>query len=266
MNKILLYTKSYSGDLYRLKILIESIKKYNVDSIPYYVSVPQNEIDLFKQSIDCEYVNLVADEDIYVVTHQNWHTQQIVKSSFWKLGICENYVMIDSDSYFIKEFHVSDFMYDEVTPYTVMHEQKNLFEWTSRYHTDLGFDPFLSFNEARLPIMKLFGRPGRLYDFGPGPIIWSCKVWESLEQEYLVPNGLKFENLIQSVPSEFTWYGEYLLVSKKIDILPVEPMFKFFHFKQQYIDFKNQGYTETNFKQNYLGIVMQSNWNAPLKY
>jgi hypothetical protein len=36
--------------------------------------------------------------------------------------------------------------------------------------------------------------------------------------------------------------------------------------KQQYIDFKNQGYTENNFKQNYLGIVMQSNWNAPLKY
>ena len=114
--------------------------------------------------------------------------------------------------------------------------------------------------------MELFGRTGRIYDFGPGPIIWSCKVWKSLEEEYLIPNGLTFENLIESVPSEFTWYGEYLLVSEKILILPIEPMFKFFHFKQQYIDFKNQGYTENNFKQNYLGIVMQSNWNAPLKY
>jgi hypothetical protein len=266
MHKIVLYTKSYSGDLERLKVSIDSIKQHNKDNIPYYVSVPSYELELFKNTIDCEYVNLIADEDIYTVKQQNWNTQQIVKSSFWKLGLCENYVMLDSDSYFIKDFYVSDFMYNDETPYTVMHEQKDLFEWTSRHHPSLGFDPYLTFNETRLPIMELFGRTGRIYDFGPGPIIWSCKVWKSLEEEYLIPNGLTFENLIESVPSEFTWYGEYLLVSEKILILPIEPMFKFFHFKQQYIDFKNQGYTENNFKQNYLGIVMQSNWNAPLKY
>ena len=85
-------------------------------------------------------------------------------------------------------------------------------------------------------------------------------------KNYLKPNGLKFENLIESVASEFTWYGEYLLVSKEIPIFAIEPMFKFFHFGQQYLDFKHQGYTEDHFKQNYLGIVMQSNWGAPLKY
>jgi len=264
--KIALYTKSFSGDLDRLKVSIESIKKHNKDNIPYYVSVPKNELLIFKNSIDCSYVNLIADETIYEVSSQNWNTQQIVKSNFWKLGLCENYVMLDSDSYFIKDFFVSDFMYDNNTPYTVMHEQKDLFEWTARHSINLGFDPFLTFNETRNPIMELLGRQGRIYDFGPGPIIWSAKVWSSLEENYLKPNGLKFEDLITSVPSEFTWYGEYLLVSKEITILPIEPMFKFFHFRQQYIDFKNQGYLEEHFKQNYLGIVMQSNWNAPLKY
>ena len=266
MEKLVLYTKSYSGDIERLKVSIESIKKFNKDSIPYYVSVPSNEIELFKNNIDHLYVNLISDEDIYPISTQNWNTQQIVKSNFWKLGLCENYVMLDSDSYFIKDFYFSDFMYDESTPYTVIHEQKDLFEWTAKNHPILGFDPFKSFSDQRKEIMEILGRTGKIYDFGPGPIIWSSKVWKSLEENYLIPNELKFKDLIQSIPSEFTWYGEYLLVSKEIDIIPVEPLFKFFHFAQQYVDYKNQGYLEEHFKQNYFGIVMQSNWGAPLKY
>jgi len=266
MNKIVLYTKSYSGDLERLKISIESIKHFNKDNIPYYVSVPSNEIEFFKNNIDCSYVNLISDDDIYHVNTQNWTTQQIVKSNFWRLDLCENYVMLDSDSYFIKDFYISDFMYDESTPYTVIHEQKDLFEWTSKNHLALGFEPFSGFVAQRKEIMNLLGREGKIYDFGPGPIIWSKKVWKSLEDNYIKPNNLKFETLIQSIPSEFTWYGEYLLVSKEIDIIPIEPLFKFFHFAQQYTDYKNQGYLEEHFKQNYFGIVMQSNWGAPLKY
>lgn len=266
MDKIVLYTKSYSGDLDRLKVSIESIKTFNKDNIPYYVSVPNNELELFKNQIDVSYVNLVADEDIYNISTQNWKTQQIVKSNFWKLKTCENYVMLDSDSYFIKDFFLSDFMYDENIPYTVIHEQKDLFEWTSKNYPILGFEPFSGFVETRKQIMEILGREGRIYDFGPGPVIWSSKVWESLEENYLLPNNLKFENLIDSIASEFTWYGEYLLLSKEIEIIPAEPLFKFFHFAQQYMDFKQQGYTEDHFKQNYLGIVMQSNWGAPLKY
>ena len=52
MHKIVLYTKSYSGDLERLKVSVESIKKFNKDNIPYYVSVPSYEIELFKNNID----------------------------------------------------------------------------------------------------------------------------------------------------------------------------------------------------------------------
>jgi len=266
VNKLILYTKSYSGDLNRLKVLIASIKQYNRDNIPYYVSVPKAELELFKCEIDTGYVNIIADEDIYDIKTQNWKTQQIVKSSLWRLSLCANYVMIDSDSYFIKDFYLADFMYNDITPYTVMHEQKDLFEWTSKNYTQLGFEPYKGFVDTRKPIMELFGRTGRIYDFGPGPVIWNCNVWKSLHDNYLTPNNLKFEHLIETMPSEFTWYGEYLLVSREIDIIPVEPMFKFFHFANQYVDFQNQGYTEEHFKQNYLGIVMQSNWGAPLKY
>lgn len=266
MEKIVLYTKSYSKDLDRLAVSLESIKKHNVDNIPYYVSVPKYELDLFKNSLGTDYVNFVADEDIYFVESQNWKTQQIVKSNFWKLGFCENYLMMDSDSYFIKDFRRSDFIHDSGIPYTVMHEQKDLFEWSFKNKGSLGFDPYEGFCRERKAIMEVFGRVGKVYDFGPGPIIWNTQVWKSLEENYLLPNNLKFSNLIEFMPSEFSWYGEYFLISKAISLYPIEPLFKFFHFSQQYSDYKKQGYVEEDFTQQYFGIVMQSNWNAPLKY
>jgi len=174
--------------------------------------------------------------------------------------------MLDSDSYFIRDFECSDFMYNEITPYTVMHEQKDLFNWSSMYHNILGFDPKIGFSEDRQRIMEVMGRTGKLFDFGPGPIIWSTKVWKSLEDDYLIPNNIKFNNLIEYCNSEFSWYGEFLLSKRPIEIIPIEPLFKFFHYKEQYNHYKRLGYTEEIISKNYLGIVMQSNWGAPLKY
>ena len=265
MNKIVLYTKTYRRDLERVKLLTESIKTHNKDNIPFYISFPKEDEQLFKNNIDNEYVKFVFDEDIIDVPFQNWHTQQIVKSSFWKLGLCENYVMIDSDSYFIKDFYVSDFMYDDTTPYTVMHEQRDLFEWSSKYNHLIGHNPKNGFMEDRDKIMKIFNRNGRYFDFGPSPTIWSSKVWESLE--IVLKNSNKtFIDLIANTPSEFSWYGEFLLKHRVIDIVPIGPLFKVFHYKPQYEYYKKLGYTEVDFSENYLGIVIQSNFSTSLKY
>jgi hypothetical protein len=274
MHKIVLYCKTFSRDLDRVKVLSESIKKYNKDSIPFYVSIPKEDESLAKEKLDTDYINLVFDEDIYDLSflteldriNGGWFTQQIVKSSFWKLGVCENYVMIDSDSYFIKDFYVSDFMYDENTPYTVMHEQKDLFEFTSKYKNKIGHDPKIGFEETRAPIMKSLQRTGRYFDFGPSPVIWSCRVWKLLEETQLKPQGLTFFDLIKSNPSEFSWYGEFLLKTLPIVIIPIEPMFKVFHFKPQYDYYKQLGYTEEMFSENYLGLVIQSNFSLTKKY
>ena len=265
MHKIVLYAKTYKGDLKRVKLLFESIKTHNKDDIPFYISFPKEDLELFKNEIDNEYVRFVFDEDIIDIPFQNWHTQQIVKSSFWKLGLCENYVMIDSDSYFIKDFHISDFMYDDTTPYTVMHEQKDLFEWSSKNTQYIGHNPKNGFMEDRKKIMKVFDRNGRYFDFGPSPTIWSSKVWESLE--IVLKNSNKtFIDLIANTPSEFSWYGEFLLKNRVIDIVPIGPLFKVFHFKPQYDFYKQTGYTKEILSENYMGIVMQSNWGAPLEY
>jgi hypothetical protein len=265
MDKLVIYTKTYRGDLDRVKVLIDSIKKHNRDSIPFYISIPKSDESLFKTNIDIDYVKIVYDEDIIDIPFQSWHTQQIVKSSFWKLRLCENYLMIDSDSYFIKDFYLTDFMYDDNTPYTVMHEQKDLFEWSSKYKNYIGHDPKNGFMEDRKKVMQVFNRKGRYFDFGPSPTIWSSKVWESLET-VLKNSNKTFIDLIAHTSSEFSWYGEFLLKNRVIDIITIGPLFKVFHFKPQYDFYKQTGYTEEILSENYMGIVMQSNWGASLKY
>jgi hypothetical protein len=263
MNKIVLYCKSYKNDLDRVIILSKSINNHNIDNIPFYISVPEEDIELFKNNIKHNNVIILSDKEIDS-ENSGWVGQQIVKSQFWKLGICDNYVCLDSDTYFIKDFTEEDFIYDGVIPYTICHEDKELMEWSLR--SNLGFDIQKSFKEDRDKVMNLFNRKGTYYDFGPSPVIWNCKVWESLFDNYMKPNNLSFKDLISFSPSEFTWYGEWLLISKIIPLYPKQPLMKVFHYGQQYQEAKQKGYTENDYSKNYLGIIMQSNWGAPLKY
>ena len=271
--KIVLYCKSFHGDIQRCKILLDSIQKHNKDNIPFYISVPKDDIQLFKSVLGTTGYTLLTDDEILNSNlAQSWKNQQIVKMMFWKLGITDNYIVLDSDSYFIKDFYYRDFLVgfnnplDDVIPYTVMHEQKDLFQWTAKHKEILGFNPQQSFAECRQPIMDLFDRKGRLYDFGPVPVIWSSKVWSSLEEEYIKPNNLTFEGLINTISSEFSWYGEWLLVRKPIELWPIEPIFKVFHYRLEYEQLKAMGYTEEHWAQNYLGVVMQSSSGLPIIY
>lgn len=261
-----LYCKSYRGDLQRAKFLAESVQKHNVDKLPFVVSVPRVDVGIFKDALG-DLATIIEDESIFGAPQmEGWVYQQIVKSLYWRESKCDAYLLLDSDCYFIRPFTKSDFVHPSGVPYTVMHEQHDMFNWTCNKSKVLGFDPQKSFGECRTKIMDLFERKGRLYDFGPVPVIWSTAVWKSFCVDYLFPNGLSMADVIQEVPSEFTWYGEFLLTSKTIPIWPVEPLFKVFHYRQQYEEAKNNGYTESDLSKVYSGIVMQSNWGAPLRY
>jgi hypothetical protein len=261
MDTFSLYCKSYRGDLDRAKVLAESVQKYNKDNIPFYFSVPTEDIELFKSAIPD--FTILSDADIMdtLVTNKfvGWVSQQMVKSNFWKLGLSKNYLVLDSDCQFITDFKLDDFMYDEETPYTVCHEQKELWNWSVLHTHELGFNPKISFTEDRLRIMELFGRSGKVLDFGPGPVIWSAEVWRVLET-VLESNNLTWVDIMKISPSEFTWYGETLMYSQAIRLVPREPLFKAFHYYQQYVEYKQRGITLDHIAQNYLGIGLQSNW------
>jgi hypothetical protein len=265
MNKIAIYCKSYRNDVHRAKNLLESIHKFNSDSIPFYISVPSQDVELFKNTLGNEGYTLIRDEDIDS-DNDGWKGQQIVKSQFWKLGLCENYLCVDSDCFFIKPFTVDDFMFDDETPYTICHEYKHFFEFFDKHpyvshNQPMNFDPRESFIKERQHIMSLFGRKGVVYDFGPGPTIWSSKVWKSLEDNYILYNDTSFSKLIEINGSEFTWYGEWLLYSQEIRLIPKGPLFKNYHYVSQFEYDKQYGYNLDKISKLYLGVGMQSIYN-----
>jgi hypothetical protein len=270
MNKLALYCKSYSKDLARCNRLVASVIVHNKDKIPFYISVPKEDIALFKSTLETNEYILIADEDILGENlSQSWNNQQIVKMTFNISMNVENAIILDSDCYFIRDFYIKDFIMDleNNIPLTICHEQHDLFEWTSKNKHLLGFDPKISFGECRYPIMDIFNRKGKLLDGGPVPCIFNKKIWESMKEEYLIPNNLTFNNLIETIPSEFTYYLEWVLTHPNIiPLYPSEPLFKCLHFLPQYYEYKNNGWTEDHFKENYLGLVLQSSSGLPLKY
>jgi hypothetical protein len=275
-----LFCKSYLGDLQRVKNLWSSIQIHNKDNIPFYISVPQKDRSIFELEIKDSngILNWISDEEIVALNpgggmnnYTSWDgrlSQQVIKSEFWRvieakgLGDC-SYLCMDSESIFIKDFHISDFMFSPESPFTVFHQNKELLQLANNKNIFKVAENFLL---ESLKHKKLFLRNGPDYDFGPTPVIWSSKVWKSLDENYLKPNKKTIWDAIQEIPSELRWYGESLLKYKSIELHPLEPIFKVYHYNWQYFHHKKSGETIDKLKLNYLGVLFQSNWNYQMDF
>lgn len=273
-NNFYLFNKTYIGDFKRTLELCKSIQLFNCDNIPLYISVPSKDLDYFKKNIQQpQNINWVSDETILMASSPDdverykltdgYVSQQTVKSQFWRLFNHDiTYLCIDSESQFIKEFYLNDFVNDGV-PYTVMHQNKELLQLATNKKIDKVGHHF--FKDSDL-LKKIFHRSGPDYDFGPTPVIWSSKVWRSLDENYLKPNMMNFWDAIEKVPSELRWYGESLLAYKAIPICPVEPIFRVYHYDWQFFTSRKLGETPETVAMNYFGILKQSNWDYQNDY
>jgi len=263
-HELILLCKSYKGDIARAKVLLDSIKKHNKDNIPFYFQIPKSDLEIFNIGLGVEGYDVIFDEDVTeLVNTQSHFTQQLYKMEFYKLKIAKYYFTIDSDMYFIRDFNSTEFIDENGIPYVTMHENKSLRE----YSKNIKGDDLLTiwWESERNKIPELFGRKGKLYDYSCSAILYISEVFETLYSEYCVPNNLTFLNLLQFQSSENTWFGEWILY-KGFKFYPCEPMFKTFHYPFQYHLSKELGHTEEDLARVYLGITMQSNWGAPLKY
>jgi len=201
---------------------------------------------------------LIDQQKLY--SQRGWIQQQVIKSEFWRLGLSENYLVLDSDCVFIKPFHLNDFIAKEDIPYSIVHEGRDVLQATERFGPSYAREGFI---KDRKPIKEKMGRSGPvIYDFGYAPFLWSKKVWQSLETNYLIPNQTNFLDLILECDSEFTWYGESLIKYQAIPIYPREQLFKHYHYEHQYWQDRTLGYSEKTLKKDYLGIVYQGNWQT----
>lgn len=268
---VALYCKSYREDVLRAKRLIESVQQHNEDRLPLYVSVPQSDIALFREKCAELQFTLLPDEDV-IAAHPGLDravfaglpgriSQQIVKAEFWRTGFSDTYVCLDSDCYFLRPFRATEFVSADDTPYTVMHEAKELLNFA-----ELADMQKIASHRGRecAEIKGLFSRQGRCWDFGPVPVVWSGRVWKDLAERFLQPRGMTIIDAIKAHPGELRWYGEALLAFGSIPILPIEPLFRCYHYEEQFHFWKRLGETEESIARNYLGVCMQSNWDKEL--
>lgn len=266
MSDVAIFCKSYRGDLERAVAMARSVQRFNRDNLPFYISVPQADLELFRARIDNAEINWLCDEDIIranpkldLERYKNipGHiSQQIVKAEFWRVNPKQNCVCIDSDSRFIRDFYASDFLSPEGIPYTILHESKPYMEFCLTHgirETELHFEQYTQEMRA------CFDRVGPSYAYNPFPVIWSRKVWEALLQK-LEAEGSSIMEAIVAHPYESSWYGEALLKYRPIPLLPKEPIFKAYLYFEEYERDRSDGMTEAMLAKFYLGVVYQSNW------
>lgn len=267
MKPLALYCKSYSTDLRRVVRLAQSIRQFNVERLPFYVSVPLAELPLFRHHLGGLDVELMADEDILraspridaaqVAGMPGSVAQQVVKSEFWRLNLSTACVCLDSDALFIRPFGLADFMTPDGTPYTMLDEAHDLLEDALRQKRQRVVDAFQ--READL-VQQLFGRLGRRYSFGPFPLVWHRDVWQSLDERYLQPRGMSFADAIAQAPIESRWYGEALLAYQDVPLLPCQALFKVYHYAWQFDQDRRRGIGAEQLARFYCGVIYQSAW------
>jgi hypothetical protein len=271
--QIALYCKSYRTDVKRTLRLAQSIDKFNLDNIPFYVSVPACDIELFTEYLKGCSVKIIEDESIIksnpkialdkVQALHGGTSQQIIKSEFWRLGLSESYVCLDSDSMFIRPFGIKDFLIDDKNPYTVLDEAHEILDAALTTRNQRVLDNF--FRECK-QFQMIFGRSGRNYSFGPNPPIWSRRVWQSLDVEYLTPNGMSFYDAIMKAPLDLNWYGEALLRYKAIPLNPCQPLFKVYHYAWQLDRDVRKKIRHEDLAQIYAGVIYQSAWDREMDW
>jgi hypothetical protein len=273
MRALVLFCKSYATDLKRVVRLARSIRDYNTEGLPFFVSVPSADMPLFKSHLSDLCVELLADEEILSVSPSiqtgqlermpGGLTQQIVKSEFWRLGISSAYLCLDSDALFIRPFGLDDFMDPGGIPYTVIDEGHESLEDAIRQKKNRVVNAFIK--EADL-FQKMFERSGRRYSFGPFPLVWHRAVWESLETHFLNPRGMNFADAIEQAPIESRWYGEALLAYQAVPLRPCQPLFKVYHYAWQFDQDRRRNSGLIELKKLYNGVIYQSAWERDMDW
>ncbi len=268
-----LYCKSYRTDLLRVSRLAASVRQFNNEALPFFISVPKADEALFRSHLTGHDVTVIQDETIIAANPRispaalrelpGSITQQIVKSEFWRLGLADAYICLDSDAFFIRPFGSSDFLTQGGTPYSVIDEGHEFLESAIRAGRQRAIQDF---REVAARVQSALDRAGRAYSFGPFPVIWHRAVWESLEREYLLPRRMNLCDAISLAPAESHWYGEALLKYQAIPLAPCQPLFKVYHYAREFDNDQRLGISIDQFKQIYCGAIFQSAWERELDW
>ena len=254
--------KSYRGDVHAAQRLLESIRIHNVDHLPVWVVVPEEDRDLF-QGITEGVAQLIGEGEFagHLVSEEvagirpGYINQEIIKLAFWESGLVENYLPVDSDAVFLRQFRVSDFMHSPNVPYTVLLEDREL-----QTDPDYFATHWQGREEVLRQIQQQVGLDDRRMLTCHGHQVLARAVLSSLKEEFLEPRGWTYADMLAHGPYEFSWYNFWLQKSRVMPIEVREPYFKVIHGPVQHAEMLIRDIGLGDIARGYLGIIVNSNF------
>jgi hypothetical protein len=258
--------KSYGRDAAYAHRLVESFHVYNEDDIPLWIVVPTTDLPLFEPLAgrgvtvlsESRLQSHLVDRPLHGL-RPGYINQEIVKLSFWELGLVDAYFCVDSEAVFIRPFRRDDFMRDSSTPYTVLVEDHEL-AVEPRYHREY-WDR--REQEIRL-IQELVGLDDPVIRTCHGHQVFSSVVLRSFVEDFLKPRGWSYADALERSPYEFSWYNMWLQRTHVIPIHPREPFVKVFHHEGQHLEYILRGITVDDIARGYLAVVANSSYSRDL--
>ena len=281
--KFIFMLKTYRDDLAFADRLISSYHKHNQGDIPLYIVVPQLDMPVF-QKFESIKVTLIPEESIPCrlappssdPRESGYINQQVLKLAFYRLRIADNYMCLDSDGIFIRDFTMNDFFHEDGLPFHVLAQDKLLqadrdyvdTHWRKRARVLEGISSFLQIEYPKnLKTCHGFQT-------------FQSKVLERFDKEILskaTAQDLGFEkggeidflDLISLFGVEFTWYNYYLQKTEPV-IHEVEPLFLYIHTGRQLVEFQLFRTTTQDLANGFVGVVVNGNfqhfsWGATLQ-
>lgn len=266
MESLAFMLKSYAADHAYAERLISSFRRFNAEGIRLYCVVPAGDLELFA-SLGGGDVTLMAQEEL--ATHlvertvhglsAGYINQEIVKLSFWELGLCSSYFCVDSDAEFIRPFSVADFLAPDGVPYTVLVEDKDL-KVEPRYYSEHWIQ-----REKELDHIKaLVGLTDPVTRTCHGHQVFSGAVLQDFRDSFLAPRGWDYVDALAESPYEFSWYNFWLQAHPLIPVHSREPLVKVFHNEDQHLEYIRRGIGLDDLARAYVAVVVNSNYSRSI--
>jgi len=266
MRSFALLLKSYRGDLEYAQRLIASFHRHNPTGLTLYCVVPPEDVPSFAPLASATVIVTEESPLERYFTHEPVHgirpgyiNQEIVKLSFWELGLAEDYFCVDSDAVFIRDISRSDFIAPDGVPYSVLVEDNEL-KVEPQYYA-----AYWESREAAVRrIAEEVGLEDSVLRTCHGHQVFSSIVLRSFKEDFLGPRGWTYLDALRVAPYEFTWYSMWLQRARPIAIHQREPLVKVFHHEAQHLEYLLRGITPDDMARGYLALVVNSNYARDL--
>lgn len=258
--------KSFAGDFDYAQRLIKSFRAFNVDNIPLFIVVPEEDISMFSR-FTSETTVTIAEESLkfdYVQDDRvrgirpGYINQEVVKLSFWQTGLAENYFCLDSDAEFIRTFRTLDFVREDGVPYSVLVEDKEL-QVDREYRKQYWIERSRLIDAIKNACEYIDARSLTCH----GATTLSSIVLQDFWNSFLRPRNWNVTDAFALAPYEFSWYSIWLQKCNLLPVLVREPYFKVFHTRTQHEDYLRRSISRSDIAVAYLGIIINSNYSRP---